>query len=266
MWRNKGLVGSARTHQPPVAHAETVHSHVPADMRRHNARIKGPRMTRLNVAFIVLLLGGAVATSLAVALFGAADGSGGARIYAFAVDVVEAALGLGGHLADTLRMGQERTPAVIVGLGAVIVVPFIALVMSAGRRVRHVSQSRAEHALRNRQAREAARLARTANAWIDVGGPRRMRLRLAGELTRIGRDEENDLRLADPNVHKNHALIQRTPDAEFVVFDVSGARGNGVFVNGRPTARTRLRDGDTITLGNTQVTFRCELIALTIPA
>jgi hypothetical protein len=223
-------------------------------------------MTRLNVAFIVLLLGGAVATFLAVAPFGAADGSGGARIYAFAADVVEAALGLGGHLADTLRVGQERTPAVIVGLGAVIVVPFIALVMSAGRRVRHVSQMRAEHALRNRQAREAARLPRTANAWIDVDGPRRMRLRLAGELTRIGRDEENDLRLADPNVHKNHALIQRTPDAEFVVFDVSGARGNGVFVNGRPTARARLRDGDTITLGSTQVTFRCEPIALTIPA
>jgi pSer/pThr/pTyr-binding forkhead associated (FHA) protein len=51
-----------------------------------------------------------------------------------------------------------------------------------------------------------------------------------------------------------------------VVFDVSGGRGNGVFVNGRPRARARLRDGDTITLGSTQVTFRCEPIALTIPA
>ena len=91
-------------------------------------------------------------------------------------------------------------------------------------------------------------------------------MRLAGELIRIGRDEENDLRLADPNVHRHHALIQRTPDAEFVVFDVSGGRGNGVFVNGRRHARARLRDGDLITLGNSRVRFRCEPISLTIPA
>lgn len=223
-------------------------------------------MSRLNAAFIVLLLGGAVAVFLAVAPAGSADGLSIARLYALAVDVVGATIGLGGQLVDTLRMGQERTPAVIVGLGAVVVVPFIALAMSAGRRVRHVSQMRAAHALRSRQAHEAARLPRTANAWVDVDGPRRMRLRLAGELISIGRDEENDLRLADPNVHKHHALIQRTPDAEFVVFDVSGARGNGVFVNGRPTGRARLRDGDTITLGSTRVTFRCEPVALTIPA
>lgn len=209
-------------------------------------------MSRFNAAFIVLLLGGAV-----VALVAAPSG---------AADLFGAAVGFGSHLVDTFRIGQERTPAIVAGLGAVLVVPFIALVMSAGRRVQHMSQVRADHALRNRQAREAAHLPRTANAWVDVDGPRRLRLRLAGELVRIGRDEENDLRLADPNVHKHHALIQRTPDAEFVVFDVSGARGNGVIVNGRPTARARLRDGDTITLGSTRVTFRCEPVALTIPA
>ncbi|MFM9850797.1 MAG: FHA domain-containing protein [Hyphomicrobiaceae bacterium] len=223
-------------------------------------------MSRLNVAFVVLLLTGAVAIWIAVAPMGAADGASIARISALAVDSAGAALTLGGHLVDTLRLGQERTPAIIVGLGAVIVVPVIALVMSAGRRVRHVAELRASDAVRNRQAREAARLPRTANAWINVDGPRPIRMRMAGELLRIGRDEENDLRLADPNVHRHHALIQRTPDAEFVVLDVSGGRGNGVFVNGRPKARARLRDGDTITLGSTQVTFRCEPIALTIPA
>lgn len=209
-------------------------------------------MSRFNAAFIVLLLGGAV-----VALLATPSG---------AADLFGAALEFGSHLVDTLRIGQERTPAIVVGLGAVLVVPFIALVMSAGRRVQHMSQVRAEHALRSRQAREAAHLPRTANAWVDVDGPRRLRLRLAGELMRIGRDEENDLRLADPHVHKHHALIQRTPDAEFMVFDVSGARGNGLFVNGRPAARARLRDGDTIMLGSTRVTFRCEPVALTIPA
>lgn len=222
-------------------------------------------MSRLNVALIVLLLTGAVAAWFAVAPMGAADGAGIARISALAVDAVGAALTLGGHLIDTLRLGQERTPAIVVGLGAVVVVPFIALVMSAGRRVRHAAEVRSAHALQSRRAREAAHLPRTANAWIDVDGPRRTRLRIAGELVRIGRDEENDLRLADPNVHRHHALIQRTPDAEFVVFDVSGGRGNGVFVNGRPRTRARLRDGDTITLGSTQVRFRCEPVALTIP-
>jgi hypothetical protein len=223
-------------------------------------------MSRLNAALIVLLLTGAVAVWFAVAPTGAADGASIARISALVVDATGAALTLGGHLIDTLRLGQERAPAIMVGLGAVVVVPFIALVMSAGRRVRHGAEMRASHALQSRRARDAAHLPRTANAWIDVDGPRRTRLRIAGELTRIGRDEENDLRLTDPNVHRHHALIQRTPDAEFMVFDVSGGRGNGVFVNGRPRARARLRDGDQITLGNTQVTFRCEPIALTIPA
>jgi hypothetical protein len=210
-------------------------------------------MSRFNAALIALLLGGAV-----VALLAAVPNS--------AADLLGAAAEFGSNLADTLRLGQERTPAIVVGLGAVLVIPFIALLMSAGRKVQHMSQVRADHALRNRQAREAASLPRTANAWVDVDGPRRLRLRLAGELMRIGRDEENDLRLADPHVHKHHALIQRTPDAEFMVFDVSGARGNGLFVNGRPAARARLRDGDTITLGSTRVTFRCEPVALTIPA
>lgn len=223
-------------------------------------------MSRLNVAFILLLLTGAITALLLAAPIGAADGMSAARVYAMAATLAEAALRLGGHLTDTLRMGQERTPAIIVGLGAVIIVPVIALVMSAGRSVRHVAELRASDAARNRQAREAARLPRTANAWIDVNDPGRTRLRIAGELVRIGRDEENDLRLADPNVHRHHALIQRTPDAEFMVFDVSGGRGNGVFVNGRPRARARLRDGDTITLGSTQVTFRCEPIAFTVPA
>jgi hypothetical protein len=223
-------------------------------------------MSRLNAAFLVLLLTGAIAVLLAVAPTGAADSTSVARAFAVAVNAAEAALSLFGHLADMLRMGQERTPAVVVGLGAIVVVPVIALLMSAGRRVRRVSQMRAEHAMQNRQAQEAARLPRTANAWIDVNGPGRTRMRIAGELLRIGRDEENDLRLADPNVHRHHALIQRTPDAEFMVFDVSGGRGNGLFVNGRPRARARLRDGDTITLGGTQVTFRCEPIAFTIPA
>jgi len=223
-------------------------------------------MSRLNIAVIILILGGAAVAFLAGMPAGSADGAGVAGFYALAVDAVGAAVGFGSHLVDTLRMGQERTPAIIVGLGAIVVVPLIALVMSAGRRVRHVSHMRVKHALRSRQAQEAARLPRTANAWIDIDGPRRTRMRLAGELVSIGRDEENDLRLADPNVHKHHALIQRTPDAEFVVFDVSGRRGNGVFVNGRPTARAPLKDGDTITLGSTQVTFRCEPIALTIPA
>lgn len=222
-------------------------------------------MSRQNVAFAVLLLMGAVAVLFAVALLGTAGGDGMARVHALAVDVVGAAFRLGGHLGDTLRMGQERTPAVIVGLGAIVVVPIIALVMSAGRRVRHVAERRASHVLQNRQVREATRLPRTANAWIDVDGPRRSSLRIAGELVRIGRDEESDLRLDDPNVHQHHALIQRTPDAEFMVFDVSGERGNGLTVNGRRLARARLRDGDTITLGSTRVRFHCEPVALTIP-
>ena len=74
-------------------------------------------------------------------------------------------------------------------------------------------------------------------------------------MIRIGRHEDNDIRLADRSVHRYHAMIQRTPREDFVITDLSGRDGNGVRVNGEPTVRARLTDGDVIELGRTRLKF-----------
>ena len=52
-----------------------------------------------------------------------------------------------------------------------------------------------------------------------------------------------------------HALIQRTPEAEFIIMDVSSATGGGLMVNGERHASWRLRNGDRIELGKAALTF-----------
>ena len=78
---------------------------------------------------------------------------------------------------------------------------------------------------------------------------------LAGQTIRIGRHEDNDIRLTDSSVHRYHAVIERTPEEVFVITDISGKDGNGVRVNGARTAQTRLTDGDVIELGRAKLKF-----------
>jgi pSer/pThr/pTyr-binding forkhead associated (FHA) protein len=56
-------------------------------------------------------------------------------------------------------------------------------------------------------------------------------------------------------VHRYHAAVHRTDDAEFVITDLSSAGGNGVKVNGRAVSEARLEDGDVIELGLARLKF-----------
>jgi FHA domain len=235
--------------------------HVPAAMRRQDARIEGPFMSRIKLAVaVLLLLVGIVGVGLMVAAATPGNEPAG-RAAALVGQLAAAAAWTTTLVTGTFDVGRQRAPAVVAGLAVLIVVPLVALATRLARRLGASQALRQISVSRARRAADAAALPRLANVWIDVDGPGRHRHRLAGELTRIGRDEENDLQLQDPNVHRHHALIQRTSDAEFVVVDVSGVRGNGVAVNGRRLARARLRDGDLIEIGTARVRFRCELIS-----
>jgi hypothetical protein len=70
----------------------------------------------------------------------------------------------------------------------------------------------------------------------------------------IGRSRECDVRLDDGNVSRRHAeLVQESPTA-WVVADLGST--NGTEVNGRRVAkRTRVDDGDRITIGSTELVF-----------
>ena len=75
-------------------------------------------------------------------------------------------------------------------------------------------------------------------------------------LVRIGREDDNDVQLMHNTVHRYHAVIERTPEAEFVIVDVSGADGNGVRVDGVRRDRSRLRGGEMIEIGKVPLWFQ----------
>ncbi len=103
---------------------------------------------------------------------------------------------------------------------------------------------------------------RPQEAWIQLENGSEVapsvatsRFNLARTLLRIGRETDNDICLEDVTVHRYHAAVHRTEDAEFVITDLSSAGGNGVVVNGRAVSEARLSNGDAIQLGNARLKF-----------
>jgi hypothetical protein len=68
----------------------------------------------------------------------------------------------------------------------------------------------------------------------------------------LGRSREADIRVADVNVSRRHAELRQEGTAYWIV-DLEST--NGLEVNGKQVDRKRLRDGDRITLGSTEVVF-----------
>jgi pSer/pThr/pTyr-binding forkhead associated (FHA) protein len=83
-----------------------------------------------------------------------------------------------------------------------------------------------------------------------VGGGRRNVL--SGSRVVIGRSREADIVLQDPNVSRRHAELRREGPAWWLV-DLGST--NGTELNGRRVQRSKLNDGDTITLGATDLVF-----------
>jgi hypothetical protein len=68
----------------------------------------------------------------------------------------------------------------------------------------------------------------------------------------IGRSKESDIRVSDPNVSRRHAEIRQEGSTYWIV-DLGST--NGIAVNGRNLKRSKLEEGDRITLGSTELVF-----------
>jgi diguanylate cyclase (GGDEF)-like protein len=79
---------------------------------------------------------------------------------------------------------------------------------------------------------------------------------LGGEAVRIGRHQDNQVRLDDDGVSRFHARLSYD-GSEHVVEDLDSA--NGTWVDGKRVTRATLRDGDTLQLGP-RVVFRYSLV------
>ncbi len=77
-----------------------------------------------------------------------------------------------------------------------------------------------------------------------------------GDVTTVGRGASNDVALEDPAASRRQTVIRADRDG-FVVSDLGSA--NGTILNAtRLLAPARLKNGDTLTIGTTKLTFLCE--------
>ena len=164
-----------------------------------------------------------------------------------------------------LEAGYQRAPALVIALCAFVVLPGVALVSwlvqsamgrKAQRAAMHAAQLRAGDAESTTELPTGADLPLWSHeAWLTVEGGDTGTLPLDSRLIRIGRHQDNDVRLPDTTVHRYHAVIERTPEEAFVITDLSGKDGNGLRVNGERQSRAQLTDGDVIEIGRTRLKF-----------
>jgi hypothetical protein len=86
-------------------------------------------------------------------------------------------------------------------------------------------------------------------AWDD------RKLRVDKRRVVLGRSRECDIQIEDPNVSRRHAELRQEGSAYWII-DLEST--NGLEVNGRRVKRAKLEDGDTFTVGVTDVTFATE--------
>ena len=79
---------------------------------------------------------------------------------------------------------------------------------------------------------------------------------LEDETAIIGRSAHCSIPLEDRSISRQHARIQLMTGADpyFLIFDLGS--GNGTLVNGEAITQQRLRDGDLIILGETELVFK----------
>ena len=166
------------------------------------------------------------------------------------------------RLPGLVANGYLRTPEMIIGLGTALSIPLLALVSASARRLARQRASRLRGARSDPTESDPTEQPRDrgpgpqTRAWLEIRDASGARaFEIGGELLRIGRDVDNDLFLAGPGMQQYHAVIRRTPEAEFVVIDVTGDSGTGITVNGRRLRTCPLQDGDQIEIGQTAVTF-----------
>jgi FHA domain len=164
-----------------------------------------------------------------------------------------------------MTAAYDKAPALVLVLGALFVMPMTALIAYTAMSMRDRLPRAALRGWRghgpDRMTRRSARSAPVtiaawpANAWLSIDGGARMPLPKTSGLARIGRHDDNDIRLPETSVHRHHAIVHRTAAAEFVITDLSGAGGNGIIVNGKRVAQAQLFSGDVIELGSARLTF-----------
>ncbi len=227
--------------------------------RRCGAVIQGTRVRfdRQQVRFWATIAAVAAASGGAMAASGAGLDTG--------VELAaEAIAWANGHARAILATAYDRAPVLVTVLATLLIIPLTALtaLLAHALRVSWSGPVRAKivtkHAVTfhpNISTGQPGETPWPATAWLAIDGFPQAPLPKVQGLVRIGRHEDNDIRLPHSSVHRHHAIIHRTPDAAFIIMDLSGPTGNGVVVNGERCNEVRLAPGDRIELGTVSLRF-----------
>ncbi len=164
----------------------------------------------------------------------------------------------------------NRTPALMVGLAALLLLPPLALASGLitwmalprpGRAPAGGEPNAVSPVPKHRTTPDhPSNMAWPREAWLTFEQYPGLYRSIPRELLSIGRGEDNDLVLDAATVHRYHAIIQRTPDALFLIKDLGGPGGNGVVVNDERVTEAHLLDADRIRLGAVTLVFHARRV------
>ena len=173
--------------------------------------------------------------------------------------VVSATQQAGKFVSHLIGNGYRAVPALMLGLGMLLVIPAVAVLS----RVWEITHRGPDATQRYRGGKLDDDLAITgeaedlaSRAFVEVVDAPGKSYAILRDMLRIGREDDNDIRIPSQAVHRYHAAIHREVLGDWHITDLSGIEGNGIAVNGQRCGDARLHDGDVIELGPGRLRFR----------
>ena len=166
----------------------------------------------------------------------------------------------GRQFAQAARAFHARAPALALGMASVALLLPLAVLTLAVRVVVAARHAACEPEFITGSERTSVvtgfslpRRARLEGVELGETGPHEIRR----PLTRIGRADDNEVVIDSAELEPYHAAIERTPDCDIYLCDLTRGGRFAARVNGRNArSRQRLSDGDVITLGRVRLTYR----------
>lgn len=180
-----------------------------------------------------------------------------------ASSIVGAFQGASALAHEFITRGFVVAPALMLGLVLIAAVPLIAIMSPIVFQATRAEASTRRHrpvALDSDGTGSAGmnrdRFCPPGRAFLEFSGMEGSRYAIVRDMLRIGREDDNDICIANAAVHRYHAAIYREHGDDWFIADLSGDAGKSVRVNGRPCSDARLKDGDVIEVGASRLRFR----------
>jgi len=173
--------------------------------------------------------------------------------------VLDAISWTGGQLVEAARAFYARAPALALGMLSVALLLPLAVVTLGVRAAVAARRSAGEPEVQSASERTSlvtgfSRPRRACLEGSELGEAGPFEIRRA--LTRIGRADDNEVVIDNAGLEPYHAAIERTPECDIYLCDLTRGGRRAARVNGRRAPRQRLCDGDVITLGRVTLTYR----------